>query len=214
MKLLVLTDVHAEEEAIERVRTFLKGKKYDAVLVLGDITNNGPVSFAEDFLNLFKEANVRVYALFGNMDTKGVRELLEKRGVALHLKRVELGKWNLVGFGGSRASLNSPSEFPEEQIYRELNAVKIDRKTILATHSPPFNCGLDKTKFGNSIGSTGIRRIIEEKKPALNLCGHVHETEGEKMIGATRVVKVAPVKYGRAAEVELGETARIKFIAL
>ena len=41
-------------------------------------------------------------------------------------------------------------------------------------------------------GSTAIRKAIDEFKPDILLCGHVHEARGiEEMIGSTRVINVA-----------------------
>ncbi|MBI3051658.1 hypothetical protein HYY74_04320 [Candidatus Woesearchaeota archaeon] len=41
-------------------------------------------------------------------------------------------------------------------------------------------------------GSSGVRKAIDELKPDLVLCGHVHEARGiEEMIGSTKVVNVA-----------------------
>ncbi len=215
MRVLVLSDVHAEEGALEDTRSRLSAERYDAVVLLGDITNRGPVSFAEDFLEMLGESEVKVFALFGNMDVREVRLLLEEAGVGIHAKKVELGEgWSLAGFGGSGPTpFGTPTEFSEEEIYNGLKGLKIDAKTILATHAPPYDVGLDNVRSGPA-GSRSIRRIIEERQPAINLCGHIHEHEGEAKIGETRIVKVGAAMMGRAAELEVGKKIEAKLISL
>jgi len=216
IRLLALTDIHADEEAIGKVRARIAAGKYDAVLLLGDITDRGPVSFAEDFLDMLEEAGTKVFALFGNMDPEGVAGLLEERGVGLHGRKVKLERgFSLAGFGGSPPTpFGTPTEFSEEEIAAGLKGLKIDPETILATHFPPFGIGGLDSARGMPVGSKALRKVIEEKKPALNLCGHIHEHEGEARIGATRVVKVGPAMSGRAAELEVGKVIAARFISL
>lgn len=123
--------------------------------------------------------------------------------------------WNFVGFGGSSPTpFGTPTEYSEEQIYRELGSMRMNSKTILVTHSPPYDSGVDKTTSGASAGSKAIRRIIEEKRPFMDICGHIHEAEGEAMIGSTRIVKVPPAMKGKAVEVLLEQDVRIEVIKL
>lgn len=158
---------------------------------------------------------MRVYALFGNMDLPDVRKLIEERGVSIHARRIELGAgWNLVGFGGSGPTpFGTPTEFPEDEIYEGLTGLAIDGKTILATHAPPYDVKLDYVKR-KPAGSKAIRRIIEERRPAMNLCGHIHENEGEGRMGGTRIIKVGAAMRGRAVELEIGRGLKVGFIKL
>ena len=64
---------------------------------------------------------------------------------------------------------------------------------IVVSHCPPFGC-LDEAApagSGRHIGSPGLTKFIHHKKPALVVCGHVHEAAGEAMIGETRVINTA-----------------------
>lgn len=214
LRILALSDLHSDESLLGRIPACIDRVKPDAVLVLGDITTRGPLSYAEDALAALSQPGIPLYALFGNMDTPDVRELLGTKGIGIHLRRVGLeGGWGLVGFGGSRTSIGTPSEFPEDKIYSGLAGMGIGAKTILATHSPPYGAdGLDSPRQGVHAGSTAIRRIIEERQPALNLCGHIHETEGEATIGRTLIAKVGAAQDGRAALVETGRKIKVGFI--
>ncbi|MEW6329197.1 MAG: metallophosphoesterase [Candidatus Micrarchaeota archaeon] len=210
MRLLALTDMHGEEIVLEKITPVLK-KKYDYILVLGDITHKGPPSFADSFLSLLPKNTL---ALRGNMDPDDVAQLIETRGVSLHARRVEAGRFNFVGFGGSNPTpFGTPREFTEDEIYSALSALNIDANTILVTHAPPFDTPFDLVGGGAHVGSKSIRKIIDERQPLLNLCGHIHEHEGEVEIGKTKIVKVAPASEGKGAEISI--TARkieVRFI--
>jgi len=180
------------------------------------MTNRGPVSFAEDLLDAAEGSGVKVFALFGNMDTHEVRELFEQRGVSIHLRKVKLsGGWVIAGFGGSGPTpFGTLIEFPEDEIYKGLAGLGIGAKTVLATHAPPRDAsGLDYAR-GKPVGSSAIRRIIEERQPAASLCGHIHENEGEATIGRTKVIKVGAAMDGRAVELEVGKGISANFIDL
>jgi hypothetical protein len=209
MRLLALSDLHAVEMVLEGLASLLEDDRFDLILVVGDITQRGPLSYAEDLLDVLNGQNV--LAIHGNMDTQQVVDALEKRGIFFHLNMVEMGGWNFIGFGGSSPTpFGTPIEYSEEQIYSELSRMRMNSKTILVTHSPPYDSGVDRTSKGVSAGSIAIRRIIEEKKPFMNICGHIHEAEGEAMIGSTRVIKVPPAMNGKALEVELDDKKYIK----
>ena len=50
---------------------------------------------------------------------------------------------------------------------------------ILITHAPPFDTVCDQMNDGGqkrSIGSVGVRRIIEKYQPLLTLHGHIHDS--------------------------------------
>jgi Icc-related predicted phosphoesterase len=63
---------------------------------------------------------------------------------------------------------------------------------VLVLHSPPRgHC--DASADGTEFGSPALLRAIEEKRPRLALCGHIHESWGcESVIGATPVHNLGP----------------------
>ncbi len=63
---------------------------------------------------------------------------------------------------------------------------------VLVLHGPPQGHG-DRTVRGNHTGSPSLTRRIEEVRPRLVVCGHIHEARGEYRIGETRVVNVSQV---------------------
>ncbi len=63
---------------------------------------------------------------------------------------------------------------------------------VLVLHSPPRgHC--DASADGTSFGSPALLRAIEEKRPRLAVCGHIHESWGcESQIGETPVRNLGP----------------------
>ena len=63
---------------------------------------------------------------------------------------------------------------------------------VLVLHSPPQgHC--DSNGSGDHFGSEALLRAIEEKRPRLAVCGHIHESWGcESAIGETPVRNLGP----------------------
>ena len=63
---------------------------------------------------------------------------------------------------------------------------------VLVSHSPPKNA-VDRDSKDQSLGSTAVRAAIEETRPVLTVCGHIHGSWGEAAeIGTTSVVNAGP----------------------
>jgi len=63
---------------------------------------------------------------------------------------------------------------------------------VLVLHSPPKgHC--DSAGDGGSFGSPALLTAIEEKRPRLAVCGHIHESWGcESQIGSTPIRNLGP----------------------
>lgn len=63
---------------------------------------------------------------------------------------------------------------------------------VLVLHSPPRD-HCDSAGDGSHFGSPALRAAIEEKRPRLAVCGHIHESWGcESTIGSTPVRNLGP----------------------
>lgn len=63
-----------------------------------------------------------------------------------------------------------------EDELKEMEKEIVPEKTILITHSPPYNTKVDILYDGTHIGSRGVRKLIENTQPLLSLHGHIHES--------------------------------------
>jgi Icc-related predicted phosphoesterase len=98
----------------------------------------------------------------------------------------------------------TPREETEDELYVRLDAlarqVADPRKSVFMIHVPPHDSGLDTAPILDEnlrptvsagdvlrgpVGSTAVRRIIEEYQPVLSVHGHIHESGGERKIGKT-----------------------------
>jgi len=63
---------------------------------------------------------------------------------------------------------------------------------VLVLHSPPKD-HCDAAGDGGNFGSPALLQAIEEKKPRLAVCGHIHESWGcESQVGLTPVRNLGP----------------------
>lgn len=113
-----------------------------------------------------------------------------------HHQMVTIGHSNTTPFA-------SPREMPEGTLEAHIRAAAREISNfggaVFTLHAPPYGSGLDLapaledfkviTKGGHtvmkSVGSTAVRKVIEDLQPLLALHGHIHESRGTKMLGRT-----------------------------
>ena len=63
---------------------------------------------------------------------------------------------------------------------------------VLVVHSPPQG-HVDASSAGDRLGSVAILEAIEAKQPRLAVCGHIHESWGERStVGPTEIANLGP----------------------
>jgi len=81
-------------------------------------------------------------------------------------------------------------DFTEDEA--ETLLAECPEEAILVSHSPPKGV-VDRDSRGRSLGSTAVRNAIEERKPRLTVCGHIHGSWGETgTLAGTPVVNAGP----------------------
>jgi Icc-related predicted phosphoesterase len=223
-KILVLSDMHGDRTAVAKAKDFAKREGAHIIVYLGDFSEklrdvHANVADAEYLIKELKGV-AKVHALFGNCDVSEVRALLEHHDVALHNKIIMLGDTAMAGWGGSHPTpFNTPSEFAEEVIERELDRLLEDaakrgaKRVILFTHEPPARTNADKIPVGH-VGSESLRRMIEKHKPELHVSGHIHEAKSVDQVGETKVINVGQAKHGNFLEVVVGDRITTREISL
>jgi len=147
----------------------------------------------------------------GNDDEFEIDPILAESRYAQNVNEqvVELSPWHqLVSLGWSSPTpWSTPREMPEEAFLDRLSGllagVRDTRRTVMMTHVPPYDSGLDTAPLlspslqptvsagdvlRGPVGSTGVRKAIEAFKPVLGVHGHIHESGGERRIGSTLCV--------------------------
>ena len=205
MKILMITDIHSNPD---KIYAYLDENSVDEIIITGDVTEFGPETLFVDTLNKFSEY-ANVHALYGNCDPANSSELIDKsNAINIHDNTSNIGDIKLVGFGGSNPTpFDTTNEYSDECLYESLNKyadiLSSDSFTILVTHAPPLDTNADTIESGAHVGSSGVRKIIEETQPTLNVCGHVHESIGQDKIGNTIVVNPGDANTGHACLIEL-----------
>lgn len=207
--LLVCSDLHGSEGAIEMLRKAERDLRPDAVIVCGDMTTYGSAEYMGRLLRAFDSD---MYAVPGNCDTDEMLEMLEEAGASVHRRRVTVGGEQVFGFGGGLpSSSDMPFEVEEEEMVEGLRSVAV-RGGVMVTHTPPEGAN-DATATGKRLGSRGIRSVVEEFRPSLVLSGHVHEARGEVRAEGTVFVNPGTARGGYYARVELGQSITVELLS-
>ena len=153
-------------------------------------------------------SGIPVYLMPGNDDEFDIDAVLAESTYCRNVNEqvIELTPWHqLVSMGWSSPTpWFTPRELPEEEFLDRLSGlmrgVRDARKTVMMTHVPPYDSGLDTAPLlsptlqptasagdvlRGPVGSHGVRRAIETFKPVLGVHGHIHESGGERRIGST-----------------------------
>ncbi len=217
MKVLFIADAHSNLQSARKLREKFCDMDIDLIAIAGDITQEGRAEIAEGILNELDFAG-KIIAVPGNMDGKEVVELLEKKGMLLHKRKIEFGGYTFVGLGGAipyntfyRFNLG---DLEARKVLNELLSGTDPKKTILITHSPPYNTKIDLADFGVHLGCREINKAIEKFHPLLHICAHVHEAKGEIEIGKTKSINVGPLKEGNALLAEFNGEIKLRKVQL
>jgi Icc-related predicted phosphoesterase len=155
------------------------------------------------------DSDVPLYLIPGNDDDFAIDPILssdEFTPVNVDGKVVDMpGGLQLLSYGWSNLTpWHTPREVPEEELFERLDEladqVRDPRRAVFMIHVPPHDSGLDTAPILDEnlrptvsagdvlrgpVGSTAVRRLIEERQPILSIHGHVHESGGERKIGTT-----------------------------
>lgn len=153
-----------------------------------------------------KDTNIKCYVCPGNDDQFEIDEIIEasNRVTNAEGKVIELNQSRkMISTGYSNCTpWKTFRELDEDQLFDKIkvmiSALDDVPNSVFNIHVPPYGSGLDeapeldenlKPKFaGRStvpVGSTAVKKIIEEYQPLLSLHGHIHEGRGMKKIGRT-----------------------------
>ena len=109
----------------------------------------------------------------------------------LHGQALQLEGAQFFGLGGGVPPTPFPWSFDLSEDEAAAKLESCPEGAVLVVHSPPK--GYVDEVHGRHLGSRAILEAIERKRPALVVCGHIHQCWGrEAVIGTTPVVNVGP----------------------
>lgn len=212
MRLLCIADIHSHRRHFEKI---LQREPEPEVLIIGgDFTNFGPPQEAEGLLDLALWYCPTVLAVAGNCDSSDIDAMLYRRGVGLHATGKEVNGAGFFGLSAMPPWRGDMYEFPEKQLDFFLSQgyekVKAFSPLVMVSHPPPHNTKVDRNSSGKNVGSTAVRAWMEKAKPALVVCGHIHEARGLDEWQHTKIVNCGPAKQGYYAVAEIGGQVRVE----
>ncbi|MGE5407063.1 MAG: phosphodiesterase [Syntrophothermus sp.] len=172
-------------EAVERAIAAVEGfpNRPDAVLVSGDLTENGGEEEYARARALLAGLAVPLHVIPGNHDERGaMRRAFGLPGTADEPIQyaVELGPVRLLGLDSLRPGADR-GELDEERLAwleREL-ALEPARPALIAVHHPPLKIGIDVwDEIGlDDASRAGLERVVAASPQVLGVVsGHVHRT--------------------------------------
>ncbi len=212
MRILAFTDIHGAYKKVESILS--KESGYDVVIIGGDLTTRGSLPEAGDAIRRFKNCGRPVLVVAGNMDLPGFDELYETLGVNMNARGIVLGDTGFFGIAGSPFTpMHTPYEISEEEIQTRAKIgwahVKASRWKVFVPHAPPAGTKLDRIFLGKHVGSTAVRKFVEDHQPDVLICGHIHESRGVDSLGKTQMVNCGAAGQGYYAVIDVGETVTI-----
>lgn len=154
------------------------------------------------------KSGIQFYMMPGNDDDKGVDAIIARSSYVTNPvgKVINLDEYHeMISFDYANPTpWHTPREWSEEEYYEHIKAsasqLKQVQRSVFMIHVPPYDSGLDtapeldkdmrpRVTMGDvlriPVGSTGVRRAIQELQPLVSIHGHVHEAPGQGKIGRT-----------------------------
>jgi uncharacterized protein len=212
MRILALSDIH---ESYDRAQHIVRSETHvDLTVLAGDLTTHGTSDRASKAIADLTLMVPRILAVAGNMDSREIDAMYQTRGIALNGKGIVIGDVGLCGVSGCPTSpLHTPYELSETEIRglaeRGWKDIAGARVKVFVPHAPPYGTRLDQLSSGTHVGSKEVALFVQDRQPDLLLCGHIHESYGEDVLGLTRLVNCGSVRDGRYVVIEIGDEIRI-----
>lgn len=211
MKFLVISDIHGNVEAIEKLVG--EAALADAVLFGGDFARFGAPETGKPALEALTKLHDVIYAVRGNCDEPAFISDLDAADVSVEGALTFNGGLAFCGTGGgTKFSGDTPFEREESEILADLAIVDSQnaegdgaQPLVVIMHNPPKDTACDMIPNGAHVGSAALRAFIEQKKPLLVVTGHIHESAGICTVGETTVINPGALLEGKYGWVEAEE---------
>ena len=213
-RIVLVGDVHGDRARLERSLALLGDSRADLLLLTGDVGVDPPWHRAQRITHR-AEHDASVAAILacaaelcrspvvfvpGNHDLPDPPP--HPQAVNADGRVVEVAGLSIAGFGGAGpTTFGFAYEWTEEEGERRLQEsfAGIASPDILLSHNPPAGTALDRTERGPNVGSPAVKRAIAGLRPALFVCGHIHEAWGVEWLDGVPCVNAGGLgePYGR-----------------
>jgi Icc-related predicted phosphoesterase len=191
VRLLAFSDLHTDLGQARRLAE--RGREADTVVGVGDFASVH--SGLAETIGALRAIEVPAVLVPGNNETEdALREACAgwEQAVVLHGEATEIDGVAFFGLGAGVpvTPWDWSFDLTEEAAAELLEACP--EGCVLAVHSPPHG-HVDVDSSGRHLGSQAVLRAIEQRRPRLAMCGHIHESWGrEARVGPTKVINLGP----------------------
>jgi Icc-related predicted phosphoesterase len=191
VKLLAFSDLHRDLKQGARLVEMSAGA--DVVIGAGDFASVHE-GLGETIAALAAIAKPTVLVPGNNETVDALREAVADWGAAtvLHGEATTIDGVEFFGLGAGIPVTPWEWSFDLDDEAASGMLSACPEGAVLVLHSPPKN-HCDSAGGGGNFGSPALLRAIEEKRPRLAVCGHIHESWGcESQIGPTPLRNLGP----------------------
>ena len=191
----MLSDIHGNYSNLDKLDS--EFKSCDAVLFAGDFAECFKTETAKPVLEQLCKKHDNIFAVLGNCDDPDFCDELDRADINCEASLNFFEGLCVCGSGGGTVFTGkTPNERTEEDLMSDFEILKSETldNLILISHNPPKDTVCDGVNETLHAGSGMFRTLIEDVKPVLVLCGHIHEGVGTDKIGETLVIN--PGSFG------------------
>lgn len=198
MKILVISDLHAHNEVLDKLDS--QFKEADAVVFAGDFAECFKPETGKGALEALVSKHENIFAVLGNCDNEDFLEDIENQDVSVEKSLVFHEGLAFAGSGGG-TKFTGKTEFErtEAEVMSDFEIVNnsveqsgdksLWNSLILISHNPPVGKNIDSFDGGeHHAGSQKFTDYINENQPLAVVCGHIHEGTGIEKFGETVVI--------------------------
>ena len=192
MRILAFSDLHCDLETAASL--VAQSRDADVVVGAGDYANEH--HGLEPTIRALAAIEKPTILIPGNNETEDeLRGAVDAAGwdaTVLHGESAEIDGTTFFGLGAGIPTTPWGWSFDltEEEAAERL--APCPDGAVLVVHSPPKD-HCDSSSQGLHLGSTAILTAIEDKRPPLAVCGHIHESWGERSaVGPAQIANLGP----------------------
>ncbi len=188
MRLLIFSDIHNDQRALERLMNI----EADYYFAAGDMLTWA--KGVEQIGPLLERRADKMFVIPGNHESEtDIEQMCSRFGLSnFHGREMEVAGHHIAGLGYSNPTpFDTPGEYSEEELARRLERFANLSPLVMSCHCPPMGTRLDQIREGLHAGSSAVKEFIERVQPRYYFCGHIHEAEGVTIrMGATQAMNV------------------------
>lgn len=192
MRILAFSDLHCDLDTAASLVE--QSRDADVVIGAGDYANEH--HGLEPTIRALAAIETPTILIPGNNETEDeLRTAVDAAGWAptvLHGESAEIDGTTFFGLGAGIPTTPWGWSFDLTEDEAAERLAPCPDGAVLIVHSPPKD-HCDSSSQGMHLGSSAILVAIEERKPPLAVCGHIHESWGQRSaVGPTEIANLGP----------------------